>query len=80
MGYQDGTKGYRFWDRNSGGVKIIISMDVIFNKTIFPCKLINMEVNPKPSTPDDFVIGSSTQIEVEQQDLATAPIFQVPNT
>ena len=25
VGYQDGTKGYKLWDRTSSGVKIIIS-------------------------------------------------------
>ena len=40
VGYQEGTKGYRLWDRHSGGVKIIISRDVIFNEAKFPCKSI----------------------------------------
>jgi len=53
-------------DRNSGVVKIIINRDVIFNKSISPCKLENLEVDPKPNTPNDFVITGSTPIQVEQ--------------
>ena len=43
VGYQEGTKGYRLWDRQSGGVKIIISRDVIFNENVFPCKTLNLK-------------------------------------
>ena len=59
VGYQDGTKGYRLWDRTSGGVKIIISRDIVFNKSIFSCKISNTKDDPKPSRPNDFIIGGS---------------------
>ena len=38
LGYHDGTKGYRLWKRNTPGVRIIISRDVVFNELTFPCK------------------------------------------
>jgi len=60
VGYQDGTKGYMLWDRSLGGVKIIISMDAIFNKDIFPYRLENLETDPKPSVLEDFVITGNT--------------------
>ena len=80
VGYQDGAKGYRLWDNTSGRVKIIIRRDVIFNESIFPCKINNTEDNPTPSSPNDFVIGVSKQIEVEQQDPPAASISQNPYT
>ena len=42
-----------------------------------------MEVNPKPSIPDEFAITYGTQIEVDQlpgvDDLLAAPASHVPN-
>lgn len=37
LGYPDGVKGYRIWLRDQGGLKTIISIDVIFKENIFPC-------------------------------------------
>ena len=65
VGYQYGSKGYRLWDRSSERVKIIISRDVIFNENVFPCRLENLEIDPKPRVPDDFVITGNTQFQVE---------------
>lgn len=45
LGYQDGKKGYWLWERETGGVKIIISKDVIFNEKVFPCKAISHDVD-----------------------------------
>ncbi|GAB2274148.1 hypothetical protein Dimus_039069 [Dionaea muscipula] len=38
LGYQEGTKGYRLWEKCTGGFKILISRDVTFNENMFPCK------------------------------------------
>lgn len=84
VGYQEGIKGYRLWNRHSGGVKIIISRDVLFSKVVFPCKLTNINVGTKTRTPNDYVITRGTQIEVEQpvgvDDLPVAPTSQEPDT
>ena len=83
VGYQDGTKGCRLWDRSSGGVEIIISRDVIFNEIVFPCRLENLELDPKPSIHDDFLITGNTQFQVEQpigmDDLLAAPVLDNPS-
>ena len=47
LGYQEGSKGYRLWDKDSGGVRIIVSRDVVFNELVFPCKCINSETGTK---------------------------------
>ena len=78
VGYQEWTKGFRLWERQSGGIKIIISRDVIFNEAIFPCKIINTEETNIPRRPDDFTILEGSQIEIEQavgnNNLPVAPI------
>ena len=42
-------------------LNIIISRDVIFNENVFHYRLENLETDPKPSVPDDFVIIGNTQ-------------------
>ncbi|GAB2287662.1 hypothetical protein Dimus_037947 [Dionaea muscipula] len=42
LGYQEGTKGYRLWDKNTPGFKVVISRDVIFNEVEFPCRADNV--------------------------------------
>lgn len=37
LGYPEGVKGYRLWDRSQKGVKIIISRDVTFNELDMSC-------------------------------------------
>ncbi|KAL2470249.1 Uncharacterized protein Adt_38385 [Abeliophyllum distichum] len=37
LGYPEGVKGYRLWDRSQSGVKIIISKDVKFNESEMSC-------------------------------------------
>ncbi|CAM9000445.1 unnamed protein product [Rhodiola kirilowii] len=65
LGYQPGTKGYRLWERNTRGVKIIVSKDVVFNEVVFPCK--QAQVAPaQPSEP-------STSNEVESSLLPLFP-------
>lgn len=65
LGYQQphGTKGYRLWEREARGVKIIVSRDVIFNELSFPCKSSNNE-----SSTDNTVEPESTSFEVEPID------------
>lgn len=83
VGYQEGTEGYRLWDRHSGGVKIIISRDVIFNEAKFPCKLTNIAEPNEGRKLDDHVILRDTQIQVEQpaggNDLPVALATLEPN-
>lgn len=75
--YQEGTKGYRLWDRESIGVKIIISRDVIFNENVFSCKTNNLKETSTQENLDDFAVLGGPQIEVEQpaeiNDLPAAP-------
>ncbi|KAK4397943.1 Retrovirus-related Pol polyprotein from transposon TNT 1-94 [Sesamum angolense] len=37
IGYPVGVKGYRLWLRNQPGYKVIVSRDVTFNESEFPC-------------------------------------------
>ena len=39
LGYQEGTKGYWLWEKEFGGVKIIVSKDVISMNLFFLLKL-----------------------------------------
>ena len=65
LGYPEGVKGYRLWDRNQVGFKVVISRDVIFNETDFPC--LSKPVSSPESSSD------STPFEVE-----SAPVTDVP--
>ena len=73
VGYQQqqGTKGYRLWDRDSKGIKIIISRDVVFDEKNFPCKLPSEPVDtpPNESAPET----ESPTIQVEPSVLAPEP-------
>ncbi|GAB2275344.1 hypothetical protein Dimus_039125 [Dionaea muscipula] len=61
LGYQEGTKGYRLWERSSGGVKILVSRDVTFNENEFPCKLaVSVSDNA-----DKITYNKTSTIEVE---------------
>lgn len=55
LGYPEGTKGYRLWDRSVPGFKLIISRDVVFNEFEFPCKNFESE-------------SGMLEIEVEQSE------------
>lgn len=61
LGYQEGTKGYRLWEKDAQGVKIIVSRDVIFNECIFPCKSISNSAGHSHENQ-----GSSNQTEMFQ--------------
>ena len=41
LGYPEGVKGYRLWYKESPGVKIIISRDVMFNEN----EILSMRTN-----------------------------------
>ena len=41
LGYPEGIKGYRLWNKESPGVKIIISRDVVFNEN----EMLSMRTN-----------------------------------
>lgn len=53
LGYPEGVKGYRLWDRSLPGFKAIIRRDVTFNEFEFPCFPVNTtfssEVEHSPS-------------------------------
>ena len=65
LGYQEGTKGYRLWDRDSGGVRIIVSRDVIFNELIFPCRKTNNDAGTIRANLEDLNLTRGAQFEVE---------------
>ena len=65
LGYQEGTKGYRLWDRDSGGVRIIVSRDVIFNELVFPCRITNNDAGTIRANSEDLNFTGGAQFEVE---------------
>ena len=65
LGYPEGTKGYRLWDRESPGVRIIVRRDVVFNEGVFPCKGTNLDEDTTKSTEVVTRQTSTPQIEVE---------------
>lgn len=70
LGYEPGTKGYRLWDRQSSGIKIIISRDVVFDETCFPCKTSDQTDPMNTSLSEDNKReepANTTQFEVEHQ-------------
>ncbi|CAH9052299.1 unnamed protein product [Cuscuta europaea] len=66
LGYPDGVKGYRLWDRSVPGFKVVISRDVIFNEFDFPCLLKPVSEHEPERTP----------VEVEPQ-TPSVPIIPV---
>ncbi|CAH9095979.1 unnamed protein product [Cuscuta epithymum] len=56
LGYPEGVKGYRIWDRSQIGFKIIISRNVVFNEFDFPCLVKNVtepDLSPEGTTPSE---------------------------
>ncbi|KAL0418133.1 UNVERIFIED_CONTAM: Retrovirus-related Pol polyprotein from transposon TNT 1-94 [Sesamum radiatum] len=37
IGYPEGVKGYRLWVRDQPGLRVVISRNVVFNESEFPC-------------------------------------------
>ncbi|CAH9089803.1 unnamed protein product [Cuscuta europaea] len=68
LGYPEGVKGYRIWDRNQSGFKVIISRNVVFNESDFPCLVKNVT---DPQTVHD---GTSPS-EVEPIQTTAAPLL-----
>lgn len=54
LGYPEGVKGYRCWLKGEPGFKTIISRDVVFNETEFPCLVV-----------PNVVLSEDTSNEVE---------------
>lgn len=89
LGYQEGTKGYRLWDRTAPGVKIIGSRDVICNEGDFPCKSTNNDAGSpsnnetqlgQPNITPIEVEATSIQLEVNQSKNEPAPEEEtIPN-
>ncbi|CAM8973030.1 unnamed protein product [Rhodiola kirilowii] len=70
LGYQRsmGTKGYRLWDMNARGIKILISRDVIFYENTFPYKnnmVTNSDSSPAPPS-DKTLFDIDPPIDNEQ--------------
>ena len=65
------------WDKDSGGVKIIVSKDVIFNELVFPCKGTNIETSAKQATPNDLNLTGGAQIEVELDNNILNQLFSI---
>ena len=68
LGYQEGSKGYRVWDKNSIGIKVIVSRDVIFNEYVFPCVSTNTDAGSRINLPRDLTLTGGAQFEVELDD------------
>ncbi|KAL2511259.1 Retrovirus-related Pol polyprotein from transposon TNT 1-94 [Abeliophyllum distichum] len=64
LGYHEGVKGYRLWDRSQNGVKIIISRDVKFNESEMP----RLESEKQQET-----ISGESLVEVERVSI-TLPV------
>ncbi|CAH9141104.1 unnamed protein product [Cuscuta epithymum] len=67
LGYPEGVKGYRVWDRNQVGFKVVVSRNVVFNESEFPCLV--------KSVPDSESDPSSTPVDVESIPRAASPLF-----
>ncbi|CAH9067875.1 unnamed protein product [Cuscuta epithymum] len=70
LGYPEGVKGYRLWDRNQVGFKVVLSRNVVFNETDFPC-LTESASNPESRS-------DSTPSEVESVPVAASPLSVDP--
>ena len=68
LGYQEGSKGYRVWDKSSIGIKVIVSRDVIFNEYVFPCVSTNTDAGSRNNLPRDLTLTGGGQFEVELND------------
>jgi Integrase core domain/gag-polypeptide of LTR copia-type/GAG-pre-integrase domain len=62
VGYEPGSKGYRFW--NSSKRSIVLSRDVTFDERTFPAKLAAGPPAPAPAQP--LMIEGSTTIMLPQ--------------
>ncbi|KAK4392578.1 Retrovirus-related Pol polyprotein from transposon TNT 1-94 [Sesamum angolense] len=77
IGYPVGVKGYRLWLRNQPGYKVIVSRDVTFNESEFPCLAnsskkdldhnIESTFNKVEDNPEDNQQGEEVVIEENQQ-------------
>ena len=78
LGYQEGSKGYRLWDKDSGGVRIIVSRDVVFNELVFPCKCTKNETGTKQAAPNDLNLtgGAHFEVELDNNNLNQLPSIQ----
>ncbi|GAB2266514.1 hypothetical protein Dimus_037897 [Dionaea muscipula] len=72
MGYVEGTKGFKLWEKGTAGFRMLVSRDVVFNENEFPCKADNkyhdsiddIVAADFPST-DQSVDNRAPHIEVE---------------
>ncbi|XP_012849888.1 PREDICTED: retrovirus-related Pol polyprotein from transposon TNT 1-94 [Erythranthe guttata] len=70
LGYPDGVKGYRLWLKGDFGYKIIISRDVIFNESGFPCLAVPNVVIPQ-STPNEV-----EQLPIKSDDVSDSELSE----
>ena len=73
LGYSEGVKGYRLWNIERKGAKIIMSRDVTFNENEFP---YYHDINPfagENSIP--YVITNKFQVEQREMQVETRPTF-----
>lgn len=80
LGYPEGVKGYRLWLKDEPGFKTIISRDVVFNETDFPClppvQTIPVDHVPPPPAPivveHPYVVSpfdASTSVQTETENV-----------
>ncbi|KAL0458466.1 UNVERIFIED_CONTAM: Retrovirus-related Pol polyprotein from transposon TNT 1-94 [Sesamum latifolium] len=63
IGYPEGVKGYRLWNRSQPGFKVIISRNVIFNESEFSC------LSKIPKNTDEYNIeGTFNKVEDKLED------------
>ena len=71
LGYLEGVKGYRLWNKESSSVKIIISHDVVFNENEMLSMRINIAGTKKDSENRSLTLDKDHfefEVELSSQD------------
>ena len=69
LGYSEGVKGYRLWNLSEPGFKVVISKDVLFDESEFPCLYVPLHGSVSES--------DTVPIEVELFPVVNHPIKSV---
>lgn len=84
VGYEPGSKGYRFWDKESRS--IVLSRDVRFDENVFPNRSDNLNVpiapppipKPLPAPPFDPLENDFDPPDMPMPNLPPAPVPNPP--